>query len=541
MGYYVNTRKHYELRQNQITEAILRRAYFEGHPYTDDPVTHYFADTWTDLMTPDRPSRTPIYYDNIARILIENTVSDILPSESVLRIPGTEEMEDKQRKQFFEQLFNLGPGYERSPSGFLSWCGKVLKDTAQPGDSLIFNRLVPGKSPRVEWNFYPMEAWTVEEGVDSIEPLFYRIEYRYDKVEGESVLILWHRLDIWRDRLIRYHDTPALWQAADTTFSDPRFLRPGADSNTSLMPPQMSVMESPEYEAENAVLRELDDWVCTPLLWDRGDPRANRGTSSLRKNRLQGIDQVNRELSEWADAAIQHGNPDLFAIDLRTAEDEEERKDIGEGRKTDIISGSSDGLQQGKISYPDNLPTQLLHEKALDALRQAVFEGTPNFSINPENITRFGELSGFATGQLNKQHDAKVKQLRDDLVRDGLLVALKRALKLLKISGSLPDGVEPDAEITIKLSSRQFSPAEEQQMSTVFSSLQDRGIPADDLLAYASKFLDVKDENEFREALEEYKSMKEEMFEITKIAKEQKPSPANESPSQSDKRDNRQK
>jgi hypothetical protein len=534
MAYYIDSRPHYELRQKQVTWAALRRAYYEGFPYNDNPLRRYVSYFWETLMAPtDRKTRRPRYYDNVARTIIENTVNDILPSESAVRITGTDDMTAAELQKLHAALFNFGPGYEQGPGGFLAWAKRCLTDTAQTQSGLIFLRLMPPIGSRgtwIAWHYYPFEAWTAEQDEVSADPLFYRIEYKYDKVDNEKRTTFWHRVDIWRDHLVRYMDTPALVNNFDNDVPQGAMLFT-TDSFASILPPKMTMLEDPNGRdnVERSILTALSGWVCVPLIWDRVDVSELEGASALRTNRLQAIDEVNRLITEWADAAIQHGNPDLVAIDLDVPGDEA----IEQGQAVtdkfgaaDIMQTISTGMFPGKMVYPDNMPTSLLHKAPLDSLRQAVFEGDPNFSIDPATIGRFGELSGFASGQLNRNHDSKIKALRDDLLTGGLLVALRRAMELLDAVGELPDGVDPEARLTVKLAGRNFSPQEELQMASTFAALQDRGVPAEDLLAYARKFLDIHDESEFLAGLAEYKTVTEKLRQLTQVAKQTKPTAA---------------
>jgi hypothetical protein len=299
----------------------------------------------------------------------------------------------------------------------------------------------------------------------------------------------------------------------------------------------MSAQEpDPEIDAvERMVLGKLSSWICVPLIWDRRAPEDIRGVSPLRVNRLQAIDQVNRLEPEGGDAAVQHGNPPLAAVDLdlpteEGGEDAENTRD--DFARADIMSTVSSGqtTQRGTLLYPENLPRELMHEKPLDSLRRATFEGAVSFGLNPENIGRFGNMSSFGFGLLNRTQDSLVKDLRDDLLVSGLLVALQRAMEILDAIGELPSGIDPNEQPAIKISGREKSADEEQKMATVFASMQDRNVPPEDLAAYANRFLNINDMDTFIKALDEYAARQQEMVELAREAHEANISASDQQP-----------
>jgi hypothetical protein len=541
MGFYVDTRQHYELRQALITQATMRRAYYGGYPYSDNTLEHYQKDIWKNLMHPTeiREEDWPVYFDNIARILIDNTVNDILPSESMLQIKGVESMEEPARREFYRQLFNFGPAYDQTPAAFISFAKKCLIDVAQPGNGLLFLQLLPtGDKPHIGWQYYPMEGWTVEQHSRGVDPLFYRIEYKYVETDREQSSTYWHRLDIYRDHLVRYADEPALVQEGTGSGYTPTALLP-SDTFSGLLPPNMSVLTADDAVevAEREIMSKLNGWICVPLIWERRDPTDLRGISALRTNQLQSIDQSNRLLTRWGDAAVKHGDPDLMALDIdMNVDDDGDAQQQGETPQshTDILRGASTGAMQSKFGYPDNLPKELLHKSPMSAIRQSTFEGAPNLTIDAETMATFKDLSGFASGQLNKNHDSRVRQLRDDLVVGGILTALRRALEMLDAAGALPAGIKVDTDISIRVSGRSFSPDEEQKMMGAFGAMQDRGFPPEVLASYAQRFLDIENSDDFVGALKTYEEDHRKMVELAQQTKTEKPTPAKDAPAAGD-------
>lgn len=537
---YIDSRDHYTLRMQEVTWATMRRAYYGGYPYTDNELELYESSTWQNLMNPtEEENDWPAYYDNLARIIIENTVNDILPSESSIAIEGIDKL-DGDTADFYRALFNFGTGYEHLPQSFISWAKKVLSDVAQPGNGLIFLRLMPEtetEPARIQWDYYPMEAWCAEQTAKNLDPEFYRIEYKYDVVSGDNERVTyWHRVDIYRDHIVRYYDEPALINNFNTDIPQGQKFTT-SDTFATLLPPNMTVMQPDPVAdaAEREIMKQLSGWVCIPLIWDRRHPNDLKGCSPLRINRLQGIDQVNRLETEWSDAAVEHGNPQEYAVDLELPGEEGGERDettANDFTRRDIMSVVSNGqtTQRGEMTYSNNIPTSLLHKEPLDSLRLAVFEGDPNFTINPETIGRFGELSGFANGLLNKNHDSKVRNLRDDLVYNGLMLALRRAMEMLKAVDQLPSGINTDAKLSVKLSGRDFSPDEELKMATTLSMMVKLNLPDEDIMAYAHKFMDIGNETEFVKSIQEYKKMAQEALLMAKQAHEANPAPGNNSP-----------
>jgi len=131
---------------------------------------------------------------------------------------------------------------------------------------------------------------------------------------------------------------------------------------------------------------------------------------------------------------------------------------------------------------------------------------------------------------LNRTQDSLVKDLRDDLLVSGLLVALQRAMEILDAIGDLPAGIDPNVQPVIKISGREKSADEEQKMATVFASLQDRSLPPEDLAAYANRFLNITDMDTFITALNEYADRQKEVVEMAREAHEANISASDEQP-----------
>lgn len=537
---YIDSRDFYELKQQKVTQAAVRRAYYGGFPYRDNPFEQYQAQYWASLMSPtEEVNDWPQYYDNLARIIIENTVNDILPSESSLRIKGMDKIEDANRQRdFYRQLFCLPPGYKRTPAGFISWAKKTLIDVAQTGNGLIFLRLIPANDNepiRIKWDYYAMEAWQAEEVEKGAAPEFYRIEYKYDTVEADNKRTTrWHRVDIYRDHIVRYHDTAALINNFDNDIPQGGRIST-ADTFAGILPPRMSVQQpDPTMDSiERGIMAQLGGWVCIPLVWDRKDPADLEGVSALRINRLATIDQVNRLETGWSDAAMDHGNPQEYALDLDLPgeeggeRDETTRNDYF-GRDVIIAQSSGSMTQRGTVMYPDNMPSQLLHEAPMESLRRAVFEGAANMGLNPESIGRFGQMSSYGYGLINRSQEDRVKNLREDLISSGILDALERALEMLDAVGQLPASIQGDDEPTIRMAGRSLSPDEELKMMTSLAEMYKLSFPEETILAYARKFIDIDDDETFLKSIKDYYERAQEVLEAAKAAHEPNPSPQNQ-------------
>jgi len=537
---YIDSRDFYELKQQKVTYASVRRAYYGGYPYKDNPFEQYLKQYWATVLSPTEEEKDwPQYYDNLARIIIENTVNDILPSESSLRIRGMDKIEDaNKQRDFYRQLFCLPPGYKRTPAGFISWAKKTLIDVAQTGNGLIFLRLIPaeGREPiRVKWDYYAMEAWQAEEVEKGADPAFYRIEYKYDIISSDNKrTTYWHRVDIYRDYIVRYHDTAALINNFDNDIPQGGRITT-ADTFAGILPPRMSVMQPDETtdRAERDIMAQLGGWVCIPLVWDRKDPADLEGVSALRINRLATIDQVNRLETEWSDAAVQHGNPQEYAVDLELpgeegGEKDETTRDDFSSRDIMVVESNGNSTQRGTMMYPDNLPKDLLHGAPMESLRRAVFEGAANMGLNPESIGRFGQMSSYGYGLINRSQEDRVKNLREDLIASGILDALERALEMLDAVGQLPASIRDETEPTIRMAGRSLSPDEELKMMTSLAEMYKLSFPEETILAYARKFIDIDDDEVFLKSIKDYYERAAEVLEAAKAAHEANPTPQNQ-------------
>ena len=186
---YLDTREYYQRRKKQVEWLLLQRAYFMGHPYGPGPVDNFdYSRLWEGLLSPTDDD-APVYLDNIAKLIIETNVADVLPQGTRLSLSNTPE--EETLRELYVRLLNFGPGYPSGIEGFFEWVESILLDIAQTGDGLILVRYLPGNgkhSGRIRFNYYPAECWDVEIDPDSDEVEFYRIEYKLQRQRGRVVL-----------------------------------------------------------------------------------------------------------------------------------------------------------------------------------------------------------------------------------------------------------------------------------------------------------------------------------------------------------------
>lgn len=481
---YLDTREYYKRRKKQVEWLLLQRAYFMGHPYGPGPIDSFdYSRLWEGLLSPtdDDP---PVYLDNIAKLIIETNVADVLPQGTRLSLSTTPE--EETLTQLYSLLMNFGPGYPSGIEGFFEWVESILLDIAQTGDGLILVRYLPrnGKQAgRIRFNYYPAECWDAEIDPDSDEVKFYRIEYKYKDSDGE---LYWRRFDVHRDHITRYRDSKALWQP-DNGMPPPAIEPVALDGIGGFMPPPMDTLRRGVIQetAENSLLAELGEWVAIPLIWRRTSQESHRGDPELMTNELAAIDDVNRLLTRWKEAAINVGDPSLMALDLALPREpgdegaELSRADLGPGA---VLSCVSLDERSGKLTYPENLPTTFPHSEVLERIRSATFGNTPNIGLDPGKISRFGELSGFASMLLKYNHTQKVGQRRRRVLNNGILRALETGMQLLQLRGLLPEGISSNTSMKLEYGGPLMSPDEKLKQVTMISMLLKMGVPASEVV-----------------------------------------------------------
>jgi hypothetical protein len=479
--YYLDTRDYYYRKIELLGWHLLRRSYYEGNVYSP---TDGQAQLWKQLMrATDAETDLPLPLDNLPRMLIDNTINDVLPAQTELLIPGIEEV-----KEFFADHICCGPAYARSLAGFRCWLKAVLRDVPVGGDGLLFLRLLreDGKPPVVRLHYYPAEDWDCEQSPDADCPLFYRVEYTYKgaerTTEGISANIYWRRFDIWKDRIVRYADTLAQPYYVDDGVQPPA-LRELLAIRASLVPPDMNEREPQNDEVgEMALMQEVGEWIAIPITWQPEGVNGPRGIGPLTLDRLCGVDDNNRLLTKSVNAAIKAGGPMLAAVDLSAAEEE---NDPGTMKKSEIRSDAelyeltSTGEHQGKLMYPENQPVKLLHDDVRKSLRQAILQGSQSVGLSTDQLIQNGDVSGFAMGQITHYHEENVQDLREQLIDNAIIPMLQTAIKMLQ-AAQVP--IKTDGPPEFKYPAAKLSADETVKMGTAINILSLLGTPPKEMV-----------------------------------------------------------
>jgi hypothetical protein len=545
---YIDSPEYYEHRKTATEMALLRRAYYDGHPYADDKASGYKNDLWVSLLGPtDEYENFPSYPDNVVKTLINLHANSIPPTQTRL-VAG--ELEDSARDELYDKLFYFGNQYGTGLIGFMDWLNQVLIETAKVGDGLLVMRALDDPTHPLRWHYYPAECWGVEMTADADDVLFYRIEYKYKamrEIEGvDRPWEYWRRIDIYRDHIVRYIDTPVPLYLDDGRTPPARtavdtltgsLMRPGTEAarrdnliSGGWMPPEMPILEVDLLAEglERSAMANFGDWIAIPLLWEYGDVEADRGQSELSVSRLQATDDVNRLFTRWKNAVIGAGEPPLAAIDLELPQEggDEPRElttsDVGPGA---ILTASSTGDRAGRMMYPENQPTQFPHKEALERLREAVFEGAPHMGLAPDQLQSYRDITGFMAIQLNYQFDQRINRLRARLIENGIFRAMHNGIRLLVQQGKLPDSMK-DVVFHFEYGGPRYSPDEMLKLVTMIGMLQDRNIPAPEISALLQMVFDPVDKKALEAALEEYANNKDLMSQIQQTVLKAKANPA---------------
>lgn len=402
---------------------------------------------------------------------------------------GAGKGQDLRVKELNRRLFNFGPNYAPGIEGYFEFQDVMLTDNGQVGDGMLLPTLSGDGEKRIIWRYYPFEMWDQEMREDGEDVDFYRVEFKYVSRQGEDV---WRRFDVKKDEIVRYYDErlPGLnVTSLATGHRDPIYANPSLAASGLFSPPMVQKEQQPLQKiAEKMLMGGLGEWLPTILRWKRGDNQASRGEPELSLSELSAIDDINRLLTQWKDAAAGSGNPALFTIDLNLPTEpgaDGMDRTIQHVEPGDFLNCHSSGEEgKGRPMFPDNIPTQFPHGEVLDYFRQAVLGDTPNFGLDPTKISRFGELSGFAAKVLRGSYDKAIHKARQRLLTNGMLLALKKGIALLGSVNALPEGITADMiEPKIEFAAPEYSPDEMLKLITCVQMVRSMRGPVEDQVA----------------------------------------------------------
>ena len=512
MALYLDSKEYYATRREEINWAILRRKYYAGHPYTPDPCSrHQNEELWRNLMQPTEAfDDHPDYVDNVAKQRIDVVVGDVLPANSrlVFKNPDSNEPVPVDTiDELLSELVDFGYNYGRGIKGFFSWARSVLRDAAQTGDCALLPRWMPDDK-RCRLASFPYEAWDAEVDPVTSEIDRYRIEYAYVAADRKTYYRRW---DILRDRIIRYSDEKSLASLDQDT--PPQVMQAIAlDPVSMYKPPEMKVDTTRSEtldKAEQTELRQLGDFLLVPVIWQRECLEAYRGSSELTLPHMRAIDDEQRMMGAWKESAVKLGNQPLSIIDADAGSEvgsnsNEIRPDkAGPGAVLNLVSNSDE--HQGKVTYPDNQPAGTAHRDVIDRMRRTVSADVPLLDLDMQDMANMARMSGFAKDLMQENHQERVEQIRDDVLDNGILKALRIVIKILAARGMLPDGISPKVKIMLVFGKQTMSPDEKLKMLTAAVTAQNMGAPPQEIINLWPQ--DPLNPDELAAALQEQRDM----------------------------------
>lgn len=537
MANYIDTMQAYEDRKLRMDMALLAIAYYEGNPYEmnrtgmDMLRREYLAVPADEYEVDSRGERVYLgpgheYEYNIARERIDRMVLGALPPNAKLIIKGVDD--EKAEQELMRALFNFGPGFTSDEAGAVAFMRYILTTIAQVQDGLIVPRLLPeesGKPRRIRFNFYNSMEWQHEVSPDFDEEVeFYRIERKvFDGVQGNQATMSWHRLDIYRDKIIRYVPKPlSFGQHAPGWSSAP----PGLENYPELYPwyfaPQ--VMEPVEIGTkemiETGILRVVDKNIAVPIKYESRNMDPLRGAGELALNDFRAIDRANRMLIAWSEAVEETNFPVQVWWDAVMPKDPRTGKEIspakfGAGAKVQVAS--VDSQLQGRVTYPENVPTSFAFPDVNEQTIRVAFGSIPTLGLTTEGLVNVSRLSGFAFSLLNWLQQGRIDNVRKTALEAGILEAMRTGVKILDAVGGLPAGVNADkVDFRVSYGVERLNEDERLKRVLVIESLKKLGVPEDQLVPHMP--LEFDDEDEVLKGLEEKAKQEEEFVQLASEA-----------------------
>lgn len=534
---FIDTNESKALMRQSIELAMMVRSYYEGNPYDNqftgsNFIRANYVSGDDEFYTDKDGSKTfngPGYdYEyNIARDRIERMVHGVVPPTARFVIEGVDE---EQKKQLMAKLFNFGPRFNQSENSVLRFIRMVVRETAISQDGLVVIRRLPadpsrGRENRLRFNFYPSMNWQAEisdSWDDEVE--FFRIEkkeFGETNASGQPELF-WHRLDIYRDRAVRYKPYPLSmgnppWMSAPPGMEDYSQWYPWY-----FAPPGMEPEPSGSTPVEAAIIKRIGEHLAVPIRYEERDIYGIRGSGELQLNDLRAIDRANRMLISWSQAVEEMDFPIQVWMDCNLPADtsgkEIKPSSIRAGGKVQITS--HDETQKGDVFYPGNAPNQLRFPEVLAQVARVSFGSIPTMGLTDDAMANVSRLSGFAYGLLNWLQEGRIAEIRQLAIEDGVLEALRRGLRVLEVLGDLPGGLKADdIQLRMNYGSAPLSEDERLKRTLVVESLKNTfGFPAEEIVKLLP--VDIEDRQAVLDGMAEMKDREDEMFDMAQQAAE---------------------
>lgn len=534
---YIDTAQAYEDRKLRMDMAMLAISYYEGNPYDmtrtgmDLLRREYLANAGDEFETDARGQRVYLgpgyeYEYNIARERVDRMVLGALPTNARLIIDGIDD-DDKER-ELMRALFNFGPGFSNDESGMIAFMRHILTMVAQVQDALMVPRLMPAGSDgkrKVRFNVYTSMDWAAEVSADFNDDVeFYRVERKvYDGESGGQATMSWHRLDIYRDRIVRYVPKPLNFgQSAIGHGIAPN----GMENYPELYPWYFApkIMEPMEVAAtemiERGIMSQLDHHIAIPVKYQDRNMDPLRGAGELSTNDLRAIDRANKMLVAWSEAVEETNFPIQVWWDAMLPKDSRtgaELNPAGLGAGAKVQASSVDQQLKGRVSYPENVPTSFAFPDVNEQIIRVAFGSVPTLGLTTEGLVNVSRLSGFAYSLLNDLQQSRIDDIRRTALSAGVVRALETGLKLLEIVGGLPEGVRAD-DVRFRLSYGVERLNEDERLKRLLTveSLKKLGVPPAQLVPHLP--LEFDDQDSVLDGIEEQVRKDEEMVNLAKEA-----------------------
>jgi hypothetical protein len=536
---FLDTLEYYELRATQIQTRLMLRAYYEGNPYgpnPDDPrndnaairnsVLHgQTGSTDVDengnliVVKPAQPDRAADmdYIENCPRARINNVIGGVLPKGCSIQFKqpdGKPPLEKDVRDALCKQLFNFGNRIEPGEAGFFHWLRLNLQDCGTVGDGLILPKLLPADerrslSMRAAYTYYPFESWDLEIDPETGDVTFYRIEF---KIKDEKGVEWIYRVDVYDNRVIYWRLHKVAIKALDS-IPPPAATAMALDPMASFSARQMTVDRE---STEGGILPQLPSFCCVDVCWERNTTDDRRGRPEVWLEGIAGTDAVNETLNLYLEGVIYAGSRPLAAIDLEPLRDQ-----AGKARsltKADMAAGSVAHLKssgstdhQGKLAYPENIPTAFPHPEALREIRSATMAGVPYFRGDSRGFSEIGRMGGYGYRTIMSSFIDKIDDIRTNTV-SRFVHALQNGFQMLALKDALPVGVHPDTVIEIHYPDENMTEDERAKRVLALLGLQKFGVPSGDLVSMIPA--PIESPEQLRQSLKESDEAREEMTQL---------------------------
>ena len=186
----------------------------------------------------------------------------------------------------------------------------------------------------------------------------------------------------------------------------------------------------------------------------------------------------------------------------------------------------------GSLGYVENQPDKLPHESAARRIREGAFEGANNLALTAEDAVGMRDLTGFGAQQLSQKHDNITSRKRARIIDGAVTRLFESGSRMLNMKTNRGK----DYELRVAYGTPKYSPDEQLKATTTFSILQDRGVPAAELIGLLSTIIPIENESKLLLGLNSMLKQKEEMAEKALMGRMAQP--GQEDPNEDDPEDN---